>query len=159
MCANAATRGRGYPACLTIVYTRCVFFYHFTSRLHLPAIVACGFLKTTDSILSPDPARGGPPCVWLLDIDTLNGHDHGLGGSIVNKSEVRFTVEVDQTRAVKWLDWAANNSIDADWRDIMVSAGGGYAAAEHWYCVFRSIPSDQWVRVEQRTAHDTWEQV
>lgn len=130
-----------------------MLLYHFTSGIHLPWILESRFLKTTDSILSPDDPDASPPCVWLLDTPDLNGHDHGLGGSIAFKSEFRFTVEVPESRVVKWVDWAEVNGIDPRWFSTMVEVGGGREAAEHWRCVFRRIPADQWVAIDRKVGN------
>lgn len=131
-------------------------FWHYTSATyHLPVILASRdertglpFLKTTDSILYPD-RTDAPACVWLLDTPDLAGADHGLGGSVVNKRTARFEVEIPYGRALRWVDWARGNLADPAWLDRMVDVGGGPEAAEHWFCVFRRIPSTQWVRVER----------
>jgi|OM-RGC.v1.025547082 hypothetical protein len=131
-------------------------FYHFTSRIHLPAIEASGFLRTTDSILSADPSAGGPPCVWLLDVPETQGHSHGLTGGIADKTEVRFSVEVPSKNVFHWLTWADSNGIDPQWRDVMVESGGGWEAADHWFCVFRKVPRVQWRAVEFAAGPGEW---
>jgi len=126
--------------------------WHFTSTAHLPRILADGYLRPSDSMLHPVDQNFAPPCVWLLDSPDLGEASHGLNTpfSTVDKQAVRFTVEVPDSRVVRWLGWAEAQDVDPLWLTSVIDGGGGREAAERWCCIFRRIPSDQWLSVDQR---------
>jgi hypothetical protein len=136
--------------------------YHFTSETHLPFIEQAGVLRVTDPNLFAegpvsylDPTTGqveqvgppikGTPVVWLLDQQVTPRDRNGLGGSIVDKSKVRITVEVDDAR--RWLDWLTVRPHDARWVQTIIRTGGGLGAAKHWWVCPRPIPSSEWVDI------------
>ena len=120
--------------------------YHFTSMVHLPSIIEAGVLRTTESNgdIRPGHEHALPDVVWLLDVPTLDGLSHGLAGSAVDKTAVRFTVDVPRARVERWSDWAKRNKVDDLTRAVLVEAGGGWEAAKHWWITERAIPSRQW---------------
>lgn len=126
-----------------------MLLYHFTSHRHLPLILDAQTLHPTESnIGSPSPAFPpygldvGPPVVWLLDTPTIGGFDHGLGGSVVDKTEVRFTVLTKF--AVKWTDWVWTSKMHPEWRDGFVKRAGGEEAADHWWILPAPIKAARW---------------
>lgn len=133
--------------------------YHFTSTAHLPVILREGRLRVTESNLSMLIPHVGPDVVWFVDTPELGDYDHGLSGSIVDKREVRFTVDVPDTWVRHYLTWAMH-SPDADTATLaaMISTAGGHEAAEHWYVTFRSVWRNRWARVENvYTGQTYWE--
>lgn len=125
--------------------------YHYTATGHLASILAEGRLRLTDSQVD------GRPAVWFLDTPTTEGRDHGLSGSVWDKTEVRVTV---RARAVRWLDWvatlppstrAAVGGTLGRWIPTIVRTGGGPEAAAHWWVAFEPVtirPHDVAVRDE-----------
>jgi hypothetical protein len=109
--------------------------YHFTAYYHLPAIIAAGTLRTTESNLSIQRPHAGPDCVWFLDGPDLGSADHGLGDgesvSPLDKSAVRIVCDVPDYKVVRWAAWARQKA-DALTVASMVDTGGGEAAAERW---------------------------
>ena len=132
-----------------------MILHHFTSTVHLPRIFDAGHLRCTESNLHPITANAGPDVVWFTTMDTP-ALGHGLSGSIVDKSEVRFTVDVPDNWVRPWLPWAEAQGIDAGWLSVMVEAGGGREAAESWRVTFRPVRSDRWVAVDRRTPSGLW---
>lgn len=125
--------------------------YHFTSTTHLPLIEASGCIDLTESNVSaPWEWLAMPPVAWFVDVPVLE-HDHGLGGSAVDKTAVRITVEVPDHWTLRWLDWANAQGIDDRWRDALVSGVGGYEAAQHWFITFRPIRRDRWIEITTMT--------
>jgi hypothetical protein len=126
-------------------------FYHFTSREHLEQIRADGMIRPTDSnVGSPFPEMRpygvhiGPSVVWLLDTPEV-GYDHGLSGSVQDKTAVRISVNVP---AVRWLHWQHAAPMHPEWRRRLVEIGGGEEAAAHWYVWPASIRSRHWAAVD-----------
>jgi hypothetical protein len=110
-----------------------MILYHFTSEHHLPTILAEGVLRTTD----PNLFGTGPT--------TYINRDTGEVFEEFDKRAVRITVEVRDAR--RWLDWLKARKYDAKWVQIIISAGGGKAAARHWYVVPRPVVRAEWVEV------------
>lgn len=127
--------------------------YHFTSRRHLPHILADGFLRTTESNVSIRGEHAGPDVVWLTDTPTAEA-GHGLIGSVVDKREVRIEV---RTRGMAWADF--DREYPCDWRETFVARGGGESAARHWYVVPRRISSSEWVNVSVRQVDGTYREI
>ena len=126
----------------TALGERAMNYYHYTSRLHLPAIEREGVIRTTESNFDATLPHAAPDVVWLLDTQTVE-HGHGLGEV---KTDIRITVDVP---AVQWLDWGYTYRMEPWWRAAFIEAGGGFAAADHWYVYSNSIPRSQWIKVEQ----------
>jgi hypothetical protein len=135
--------------------------YHFTSRLHIPKIIASGVLRRTESNASGSVPHAGPDVVWLLDTPDLGNYSHGLNEAAMrqglglgavpagrpDKTEYRFTVEASDRWTKRWVDWAPLN-VEPDWADIMVRLAGGWEAAEHWLISFAPIPHTRWMALE-----------
>jgi hypothetical protein len=139
-------------------------FWHFTSALHLPHIMEAGTLRTTESNIDPVLPHAGPPVVWLLDEDHSDPDKNGLAGR-VDKSEIRFTVDVLESRCRRWVEWAPMNGAEHGWMVALAEAGGGWEYAEHWWVIARSIPrvSDKpgggrWLAIDRRVG-DGWEPI
>ena len=126
--------------------------YHFTSNtgFHLEPILAQGVLRPTESnIGSPYPGHKphgldcGPRVVWLTETPDMSRGDNGLSGSVVDKTRIRFTVEVAD--AVKWTDFSKKHGIDKRWYAILDKIGGG--TAKFWWVVPRPILAHEWTEV------------
>ena len=124
--------------------------YHFTSTYHLPLILAAGELAPTESNIGspsrkhkPHGARVGPDVVWFTKSRVVPPGSHGLAGSIVDKAEVRITVEVDD--AVLWSEFSSKHKIDPSWYAVLDARGLGTASS--WWVVARAVPSSQWLEV------------
>jgi hypothetical protein len=132
-----------------------IVFYHMTSRGHLAAIIEAGMIMTTESnVGSPINLAGwqpfgshyAPDVVWLMDTTDLNGLDHGLGGSVYDKTEVYISVDVP---AFHWLDWAPMQQINPRWKEVIIKRGGGPEAAAHWYVWPGPIKAKHWVEIAE----------
>jgi hypothetical protein len=121
--------------------------YHYTSTTHLEYILREGELKRTESNLSAVSPRLGPDVVWLIDSPDLEGANHGLAGSMVDKTEVCFEVEAPDRWTTRWVDWAKLQGIDQLWLESLVRFSGGEDQARRWYVSFAKIPREAWVRV------------
>jgi hypothetical protein len=125
-----------------------MILHHFTSLQHLPFILKDGLLKPTESnIGSPNPQWSpaglaiGPDVVWFLDEEEPT-FGHGLNGSIVDKGNVRITVEVGYP--VKWTDWQWTAKMHPAWKHHLLEAAGGPEAAEHWYVIPAPVRKARW---------------
>ena len=127
--------------------------FHFTSTYHLPLILEDGFLRRTESNLSMSQDHAGPPVVWLLDGPELAGVTHGLNGASVDKTRIRFEVEIEDGLLEPWIEWADGWGIDPWWRDILIDTGGGLEAARRWLISHDEIPSRQWMKIDD--AHNS----
>lgn len=120
-------------------------FYHYTSKSRLERILEQGVLLPSESNVGA-PWQGehvGPDVVWLLDTPTLT-FDHGLLADKTSKNEAIIAVDVP---AIRWLDWSYTASMDPEWFEVFVEAGGGPVAAEHWYVFPAPIRKKRWVGV------------
>lgn len=129
-------------------------FHHFTSTSHLRAILTDRALLPSESnIGSPrEGAHVGPDVVWLLDEATPT-HGHGLEHSTLDKTGVRFSVEVP---AIRWTDWQWASRMDPRWKESILATGGGTEAAGHWYVWPAVIPSRLWSEVALRQDDGTY---
>lgn len=118
--------------------------FHFTSEFHLPYILEDGFLKVVESNISPNKRNAGPQVVWTTTniIRDAQGWEQG---SIVDKTAVRFTLQVPDEDVFWWPTWSRSLSIPDWWYDALDVAGGG--GSELWYVVPRPIPRSEWLSV------------
>lgn len=128
-----------------------MILYHFTSPMHWALIYQSGRLQVSESnIGSPAPSMQpcgehvGPGVVWLLDTPEV-AFDHGLTGSIVDKTEVRISVDVP--RPIRWSQWEWINHMHPAWREALVERAGGPEAAEHWFVVPANVRARHWTEV------------
>lgn len=133
-----------------------MILYHFTSLHHLPAILRLGILTTTESNVSPMRAHAGPDVVWLTkDEDPAAGDLEWASLSVWDKTEVRFTVDLNRRNAKEWLSWSTERGMKKYWRDALIKTGGGMHAARGWYVATRPILQSEWKAVHVRT-DDGW---
>ena len=127
-------------------------FYHFTSTFHLPLILKDGVLRTTESNVSYEIEDAGPRVVWFLDVPELGDAPHGLRGEYqaVDKSEVRFTVELPKSKVLRWAEFSRRYQQAEQARAAMIEAGGGPAAARRWWVTEAPVPRSRWRAVAVR---------
>ena len=134
-------------------------YYHFTSEVALADILKQGVLLPGDSHIGssheamlPMGERLGPDVVWLLDdpVRPVNKasdpRNHGLFGTVIDKTAIRITVNV---LAVSWLKWLPAEAMNPLWRDMLIQAGGGKDAARHWFVHPAPILARRFVAVER----------
>jgi len=122
-----------------------VRLYHFTSVLHWPRIANSGVLAGGEANLDMFRANVGPAVIWLLDTPTVD-FPHGLEGSIVDKTRIRFTI--DTSLAIKWTDWRDAALMEPSWRQALIDTAGGESAADHWYVLpTPGLREKRWVEV------------
>lgn len=116
--------------------------YHFTTAVHVPAILESRYLKAVESNVSLKREHAGPDVVWLTTSPTAEA-GHGLQGSYADKTEIRFTVEVDKRAVHKWREWAKARGSSQEVMTILARAGGSAS----WRVVTAPIPAENWVEV------------
>jgi len=105
-----------------------MIFYHFTSLNHLPKICKSGFLKFGDIPLKQTSKYGEDGHgVWLTTKSSATPEQHGLKNPSVDKSIVRFKIEIDEKnlQLFKWSDYAKINKVKPKWYKILDKVGGG----------------------------------
>jgi len=117
--------------------------YHFTSRFHMPLLLARRAIKTTHNNLHP-VKQIGPEVVWLTN---LGSYEMQLWaeGSVVNKAEFRITVELPEGQAHHWPIWSRKHGIDEGWYEALGQCG----VPQSWFVVERPIGINEWVSVER----------
>ena len=110
--------------------------YHFTSTAHLPLIFKSGYLKLTESNLTapsnyfdslPKPEHLlYKPVVWLTT--SKDGNKLGIEGSVVDKKEVRITLN-KKKHYISWKKWSKQNKIKSSWANWLNRSGN----SDEWY--------------------------
>jgi hypothetical protein len=123
-----------------------MILYHYTNKYHLASIRSTGILYPSESNVSWTKGHGGPDVVWLTTCDepSLN---HGLHGSVFDKTEVRISVELPAGWAKRWKKWAPVQGMSESDMDILAETGGGWQAADTWFVCTKPIPHKYWVEV------------
>ena len=130
-----------------------VTLYHYTCIEHLPTILAAGYLKTSESNISPRVPHAGPDVAWLTtQPDPTLGHGLNAGQTVVDKTRIRFTVQVPKRAVTPWRLWATMQGIDPTWMRALAQAGGSGT----WRVTPRPIPAEQWVEVLDRHTGRTY---
>jgi hypothetical protein len=130
---------------------------HYTSELHLPLILATGFLKVTESNIGAPQGRDpeverrwkdgphgdhyGPDVVWLTNSLRPQGFSLGLAGSVADKTMVRISVEVDD--AEPFPRWAKAQGINRSWYHAMTKKRD----PDSWYVLPREIHWEDWTEI------------
>jgi hypothetical protein len=126
-----------------------VRLYHYTSKYHWNSIHTAGYIDTTESNVSWTTEHGGPDVVWLTAcVSPLL--DHGLRGSIFDKTEVRITVELPNDWVKRWKKWAPIQGASREDMDMLANSGGGWEAADTWYVCTQQIPRKYWVEIAEK---------
>jgi hypothetical protein len=113
-----------------------MLLYHYTSPAHLRAIDRHGL--TVGDVVTDFAKFEGLVGVWL------NGH--GLGGSSLDKTKIRLTVDASEDgKLVRWADWAPLH-ISLDTAQRLIAAGGH--SADSWYVYFGWIPRNRILSAE-----------
>ena len=74
--------------------------------------------------------------VWLTSEPDPVAEEHGLAGSALDKTAVRFTVDVPDEDVHRWIEWSRKRGITKAWANALERN----ASAESWYVVERRIP-------------------
>lgn len=121
-----------------------ITLYHFTSKYHLPGIEKEG-LTRGDVPITP---TGGYNAVWFTT-NKIIAKNAWAGGSVVNKLEVRITVELDTTdpKLHKWTNIVKSEKVEPWWADALNISGGG--SADNWYIYKGVIPPSMFKKIEQ----------
>jgi len=141
-----------------------MILYHYTTPLHLESIGRDGFLKVTESNIGAPEGKGMEPCgehhgpdvVWLTDKDSTTCNRDTLRAGLklvsvmpvpaqIDKSVIRFMVEVPDDEVVTWEPFAKEHGIHSRWKRTLEK---NYARPRWWFLVQRPIPSEEWRRIE-----------
>lgn len=128
-----------------------VTLYHFTSLAHLPDIISNGRLLLCESNISKKRRMAGPPVCWLTKSD--DPHRCGLQQDPalrelrdfdkIDKTRIRFTVEMPNALVTRYVDWARAQGIDRKWLAEIMTSGG----SRQWYVATRPIDMSFWREV------------
>jgi len=133
--------------------------YHYTTELHLPLIVAAGFLRVTESnIGSPVPGvepsgeHYGPDVVWLTNSDEVDGL--GLETTVtLGLGLFRFVVAVPDNEVHHWPTWNKRFAMNDAWRASLERD----QRPESWWLIERPIPRREWVAIQRQVDQgDEW---
>ena len=127
---------------------------HYTTELHLPLILAAGFLKVTESNigspvpgLEPTGAHYAPDVVWLSDSDEVAGL--GLNTTIaLGLGLFRFVVAVPDDEIHHWPTWRQQFDMNDAWRASFELD----QRPESWWLAERPISRREWVAIHYRDA-------
>lgn len=119
-----------------------MLLYHYTSPAHLRGIDRHGL--TIGDVVTDFGNFEGLVGVWLTSSQSPTGH--GLGGSPLDKTKIRLTVDVSEDgKLVRWADWAPMH-ISLDTARRLIAAGG--QSADSWYIYFGHIPRNRILSAE-----------
>lgn len=132
--------------------------YHFTSKIHLRAIMGCAYLDTTESNIGsmnprhkPKGEHAAPDVLWCTDQDGTEKSlvTYSLGLALNHprtvdrdfKMDVRITLDVPDEDVVTWADWAERHGIHPDWRAFLEQTP---RRPHWWFVVPRRVPISEW---------------
>ncbi len=134
-----------------------MIFYHYTCVEHLEKIIDDGFLKTSESNVSPSEEHAGPDVVWLLKKpltgqvpEMLTGRAEISGRPFgIDKSRICITVDLPPTEVQRADKFWKKHKVEQWWADRLSSLGGK-SKVKDWYVILRNIPSEEWVEIGDR---------
>jgi len=112
-------------------------------------ILEAHFLKTVESNVSISRTHAGPDVVWLTTNETADA-GHGLAGAPVDKTAIRFTVDLPAREVHKWKEWARSQGSSNSLIQSLAAAGG----AGSWRVTTKPIPIENWVEVRRMTTDE-----
>ena len=134
-----------------------MIFFHYTCIEHLEKIIDVGFLKTSESNVSPSEEHAGPDVVWLLKKpfrgqvpEMLTGRAEISGRPLgIDKSRICITVDLPPTEVHRADKFWKKHKVEQWWADRLSSLGGK-SKVKDWYVILRNIPSEEWVEIGDR---------
>jgi hypothetical protein len=137
-------------------------YYHYTSVIHLPQILLCGYLETTENNIARPKfvggydinANRGAGVVWLTTRESVPDNAFGLDLSAADKTEVRITVRLPRREVHKWEKWAKRRGIAPDWLAQQRDATPGFYSQR---VIARRIYADEWVDVVNTRTGEIYE--
>lgn len=121
----------------TPIKRRALILYHFTSAAHLRGIHQYGL--TVGDVVTDIADFKGKVGVWLTTSPTPEGQ--GLGGTIVDKSEIRLTVDAPENNLLqRWNNWAREN-LSQETR-VALDAGD-IERTDYFFVYFGWLPTDR----------------
>ena len=137
-----------------------MFYYHYTSAHHIQQIIHDGFIKTTESNVSPHEYGVGPDVVWLFkkpitSVSVPNmlrsvGHYAANQSQVpVDKSKIYIKVNLEPTEVQRADKFFKKHNAESWWIKRLEDMGGG-TKSKDWYVIERDVPSSEWEVIGDR---------
>ena len=134
-------------------------FYHYTTKAHYQEILDCGYLKLTESNVSPEKEHAGPDVVWLFKEPIKNDREipHMLIGEITlggmpvgatSKTDFEFIVDLSLEEVTRADKWFKKQKADRDWITALEENGGCKFTKQ--YVIERTVNTEDWLEVNER---------
>lgn len=138
-----------------------MILFHYTSFSHLSEILEDGIIKTTNSnLLEPtnmhvenhvlvSDTDWYKPVVWFSsELDFENANNNGLGGGLMDKTEVAIAIDTTGPQMFyKWDEWAIRNNIQPRWFERLKRTGPNWRT---WYISERPVQITDTTRIIPR---------
>jgi hypothetical protein len=118
--------------------------FHYTSIHHLSRILEQGILWKGDIPITRTGSYGSEGhAVWLTLCERASSDEHGLKNPICDKSEIRFTIQLDEDdpRLFKWSDYAKRRGVARNFYRDLDDVGGGLS--DTWWLYVGQIPVNE----------------
>jgi hypothetical protein len=134
-----------------------MIFYHYTCIEHIEKILEDGFLKPSESNVSPSEEHVGPDVVWLLKKPLTGQVPQMLTGAIqkagrsfgVDKSRICITIDLPSHEVQRADKFWKKHKVEQWWVDRL-SGLGGKSKVKDWYVIPRNVPSSEWIEIGDR---------
>ena len=137
-----------------------MIFYHYTCMEHLDKIIDSGYLKLSESNISPEEEKAGPGVVWLVK-KRITGKAPSMltsravlssGGKLVpvtiDKSRVEITVDLSSEEVQRSDKFFRKHKSPTWWVEALEDYTN--SKARDWYVIERTIPSEEWIEIKDR---------
>lgn len=122
--------------------------YHFTSPIHLSAILQSGYLALSESNLNIGEGNCG--VVWLTTSPDPINHGLKFDDAIFaefDKTRIRITVRYKPSFKL-WDEWSDKKGMDNAYKEIIIATAHAEETYKTWYISERKISFDDILKIE-----------
>lgn len=137
------------------ILTKPDMLYHFTSPMHLTAILQSGRLALSDSNLNIK--SGGCGVVWLTSSPAPENHGLRFDDAIpaeLDKTKIRITLRY-QTSFKQWDEWSEKKGMDKGYKEVLIGTAHAEETYKTWYVSEREIPLEDILKIENLATGET----
>ena len=129
--------------------------YHFTSSVHLTAILQSGYIALSESNLGIREGNRG--VVWLTSSPEPENHGLKFDDSIpaeLDKTRIRLAVRFKPLFKL-WGEWSDKKGMDKEYKEVLIATARAEETHNTWYVSEREIPISDIIEIRNLATGQT----